>query len=246
MKKVAPIVRSLIDDNISDQESLRKGVINYTNYAEYLKKDVEKAVGHSVNTSTIRAAVVNYAYKLTENDFIFDSNIKCISTKSDICYLRLEESIAIAEKLHKINMEINNQKGGVINILHGSYETGIITNQHNKEKIKNELYDEKLIKEEDKVALISIEYSQKTDLSGILCNVARYLLFEKIPILATLNTHSEILLVIPNDDLPKCHMTLSRMKSDNENEKERLNKSVTKMKNINRKISTNSKKNKKK
>lgn len=230
---VAHLVRSIIDENYIFQEPFIRGILHYERFIEYIKKDIEKKMGHEVTKSAIRQALKNYSIKIRKKNYlIFDQTFKSISLKTDICYLAVEESVASADKLQKINHEINNQKGGILNIFYGNYEIGIITNQDNKEKVKDELYDEVVVKEVDDVALLSLSYSQKkTHTLGLLYQVSRYLAFENIDIFTLQNTPSEISLVIQNEDSSKCITILNKMKSDQKKDKDMFNKTVTQLKN---------------
>jgi hypothetical protein len=230
--KIAHVVRSIIDDHYFLQEPFIRGIAHFDKLSKYIKNDVEQIVGHEVTFGSIRTALQRYSETITKKyDKIFLNYFKEIATKTEMCYIVVEESVTSLDKLQKLNHEINNQKGGIFNISYGNYESGIVTNQDNKEKVLDSLNNEKIVNEVDNLALISLTYSQKrTHTLGIIYNVSRYFAFEDIEIFSFQNTPSELSILVETKKLPKCISILNKMKSENKKDKDMFNKSIKQLK----------------
>jgi len=178
-------------------------------------------LGKEVRHSAVVMALRRYAGKLenTKKKPVFNYFRETI-LKTDICYIVLEESAVLLEKILNFYPEIDVKRGGIFNIIQGNYEMGIITNSRYKEKVMELIGDEKILKVIEDLVVVSLTYSKDFLFSpGIMYNVLRFIAWENINIVGIILTPKELNLVILREDTIKCYQTLEKMvKISSENE----------------------------
>ena len=221
MVTVSHVVQKLVNDQILLQEAINKNIVSYNLLAKYLRPKIEKEVGRGVKHSAVVMALRRYAGKLenTKKKPVFNYFRETI-LKTDICYIVLEESAVLLEKILNFYPEIDVKRGGIFNIIQGNYEMGIITNSRYKEKVMELIGDEKILKVIEDLVVVSLTYSKDFLFSpGIMYNVLRFIAWENINIVGIILTPKELNLVILREDTIKCYQTLEKMvKISSENE----------------------------
>jgi len=221
MVTVSHVVQKLVKDQILLQEAINKNLVSYNLLAKYLRPKIEKEVGRGVKHSAVVMALRRYAGKLenTKKKPVFNYFRETI-LKTDICYIVLEESAVLLEKILNFYPEIDVKRGGIFNIIQGNYEMGIITNSRYKEKVMELIGDEKILKVIEDLVVVSLTYSKDFLFSpGIMYNVLRFIAWENINIVGIILTPKELNLVILREDTIKCYQTLEKMvKISSENE----------------------------
>ena len=102
--------------------------------------------------------------------------------------------------------------GKIFNIVHANYEIGIITNQSIKEKILNELSDQKVKRVVGDLVVICLTYSKdylKTP--GVIYNVTRFLAWENINVYSIWLTTQEFNILISHDDTIRTFSILNKL-----------------------------------
>jgi len=132
--------------------------------------------------------------------------------KTDICYIVVEESSTSLDKIQALYNEVDFKRGGILNVIQGNYEMGIITNQRSKDTLLGLLSDEKILNVIEDLVAISLTYSKDfMFVPGILYNVLRFLTWENINIVGIIMTQKELSLIVSRIDAMNCYNTLERL-----------------------------------
>ena len=107
-------------------------------------------------------ALRRYSEKIKQKSKIpkFDFHSE-INMKTNICDTAVQKSSALFAKLQKIHNIADFGKGDTLNIIHGNYEVSIVTNMKHLAAIKKELKGEKIIKVEQNLVALSLNFSEK-------------------------------------------------------------------------------------
>jgi hypothetical protein len=213
MVTVSQITQKLIEDNLLFQESIFIGITNYTSLAKLIKSDVEKIYKNKVKLSTITRAIQRYAEMAHEKREMFNFNyFKGIKLDSNVIYIVVHESFKSLDKIRSAYDEIDFQDGGIFNILQGNHEIAIITNKEYKDIILDFLSDEKIthiVEDHDSITLTYLKDYSFTP--GLLYSISRNIAWQKINVLAWLNTPQELTLIVHENDATKCYNILNKM-----------------------------------
>ena len=193
------------------QEAVNQGIVSFNKLASTLKPEIEEELGRTVKLSAIvmalRRSTENLKKTTTKPKFSY--SIETI--KTDISYLVFEESSIFHNKLEKIYSNIDFRKGGILNIIQGNYEVGIIINSKYKEKLLDILYEEKVIATVNDLVSISLTYTKDFLYTpGIIYDVTRFLAWENINVIEIILTTTEISIIVDKKDLMRCYKTLGR------------------------------------
>jgi hypothetical protein len=218
MVTVSQITQKLIEDNILYQESIFIGITNFTSLAKIIKPDIEKIYGDRVNLSTITRAIQRYAEIAHEKQERFKFNyFKGIKLDSNVVYIVIRESSKALDKIRTAYEEIDFKEGGVFNILHGNREIVIITNKEYKDNILDILKVEKITHVVEDHNLITLAYSKDYSYTpGLIYGISRNIAWQKINVLAWLDTPHELTLLVHDSDATKCYNILNKMQKNNQ------------------------------
>lgn len=226
MVTISHVVQDVLKRQVLIQEAINHGIVSYNKLAENLKPQIESELGKTVKHSAIVMALRRTSDKFQKASLqpAFSYSIETI--KTDISYVVLEESPTLLSKLEKLYSVIDFKKGGILNIIQGNYEVGIILNYKYKDKLLDILYEEKVLDEVDNLVSISLTYSKNFLFTpGILYDVSRFLAWENINAIDIILTKTELSLIIDKRDLMRCYKTLGRF-AENKNSGEQQVKEI--------------------
>lgn len=212
MVTVSHVVNRLIDNKKFLQEAINQGVISNQSLAKKLKPEVESELGQEIKTSAIVMALRRYEEKLESiREPPFDYFLE-IGMKTNICYIVVSESASLLPKISTLYRSIDFKRGGILNISHGTYQAGIITNDRYKEKLLDILKTENIVHVIPDIVMISLTYAKDfTFTAGVLYDVVRFVTWENINMLNVLHTPSELFLYVEKKDAVRCYKTLERL-----------------------------------
>lgn len=213
MVTVSYVVSKLINDKIFLQEAMNQGVISYNSLATKLKPEIEAELGKEIKHSAIAMALRRYEETLKKSvkEPSFDYFVETIM-KTNMCYIVLRETPSLLPKLFTLYHIIDFRKGGVLNIIQGNHEVGVITNERYKEKLLDILKIETVLREDEDLVSLSLMYSKDFTLTpGVVYNVSRFIAWENINIINILHTPTELALVVDKKDAMKCYKTLQKL-----------------------------------
>ncbi len=131
--------------------------------------------------------------------------------KTNLFYIVLEESPTLLSKIQELYPIIDFKKGGMLNIIQGNFEVGIVTNQKYKEDLLDLLHDEKILDSLDDLVSVSLTYPMDfLHTPGIIYDISRFMAWENINIVDIIITKTELDLIISKEDLTRCYQTLGK------------------------------------
>jgi len=213
MVTVSHVVEKLMENKLYLQETMHQGVISCNSLATKFKTEIEDELGKEVKHSAIVMALRRYEEKLSKSirEPSFDYFIETIM-KTNITYIVLRETPSLLPKLSTLYHVIDFKKGGILNIIQGNNEVGVITNERYKEKLLDLLKMESVYIKVDNLVSISLMYSKDfTFTPGVVYNVSRFIAWENINIINILHTPTELSLVVNEADAMKCYRILQKL-----------------------------------
>jgi len=212
MVTIAHLVKKHIDCMPFLQEAMFKEIISYGNLADELQPAIEKELGKKVKTSAVIMALRRYAESLKftkKKKFDFSSEIIMRTGLIDIAVLKSLNLFGILDKIYKI---VDYEKGELLNIIQGTNEVAIITNNKYEKKVIDILKDEKIINVEKNLVSISMSYPQEfIHTPGIIFAVVRKLSWENINIYEIVSTFTELTFIINKKDLTRAYNVLNEV-----------------------------------
>ena len=215
MVSVSQAVRSIIKEKPLIYDGLLEGIISHAALAEYLLPEIEKETGKKVALPAIVMAIRRYSTSISETegikkkDFKFNSEIIMKTGLADLTIVKSPSSI---EKLKKIYLLADYDKGDTINIIHGNYEITIVISEKHLEKVKNILKDEKILNIENNLVSLSVSFSRDFLYTpGILAKVTRRLALENINVYESISTMTELIYIISKRDSIKAYKAMQSL-----------------------------------
>ena len=140
------LVKKYVSENPFLLEAMSKDLISYGNLAEQLKSDIEQELGKKVKESAIVMALRRYAEELHGFDkkivkFKFSGEI---IMRTNIMDFNIIKSNNLLNKIKNLYSLVDFEKGDTLNIILGSNEVSIVTNEKYKDKFSNFLKGEKI------------------------------------------------------------------------------------------------------
>ena len=105
---------------------------------------------------------------------------------------------------------VNFEKGDTLNIILGSNEVSIVTNEKYKDKFSNFLKGEKILNKEFDLVALTIVFGSKDffDTPGIIFTSTRKLAWEQINIYEIISTMTELSFILSKKDSMKAYNAL--------------------------------------
>jgi len=215
MVTASHLVKKALSGNSFLLEAMSKELISYGNLAEQLKPEIEQELGKKVKESAIVMALRRYAEELQN----FDKNIKKfkfhgeILMRTNIMDFNIVKSNSLLNKIKNIYSLVNFEKGDTLNIILGSNEVSIVTNEKYKEKLSNFLKGEKILnKKFDLVALtIVFEGLGFFTTPGVIFTAIRKLAWEQINIYEIVSTMTELTFILSKKDSIRAYNVLQEL-----------------------------------
>lgn len=219
MPTISHVTERMINARPLLQEAILEDIVSYASLAEKITPEIEKELGKKISHMAVVMAVRRYAEKIKQKSLMERRGKKKefslrgdIIMKTGICDIGILKSPSLFAKLRKISAMTDYEKGDVMNIIEGSQEIAIITNERYFKKIKEILKAEKIVNQQKSLALISINFSKKyVEEIGVIALITRRLAWDGINILEIVSTYRELSFVVSKDDVIKAYNTLQEM-----------------------------------
>ena len=116
----------------------------------------------------------------------------------------------LLNKIKNLYSLVNFEKGDTLNIILGSNEVSIVTNEKYKDKFSNFLKGEKILNKEFDLVALTIVFGSKDffDTPGILFTSTRKLAWEQINIYEIISTMTELSFILSKKDSMKAYNAL--------------------------------------
>jgi aspartokinase len=193
------------------QEALIDGIVSYANLAERLHPLIEKSLGKKVKHAAIVMALRRYAETLQAADRSTTKLSHELVIKTNLCDIAVQKSLPLTEKLKSIERLVRHEKGDLLNVVHGNYETSIVVNQKYRKEIERLLRGEHIIAVRDQLVAIAMTFSGKFyDTPGIIAKYTRALAWANVNIIEIVSTYTELTFIIDEHDLTKAYEVLGQ------------------------------------
>jgi len=213
MVTVSNVVQKIIDDRVFVQESMQKGIISFSLLAKQIKGDVEDILGKSVKKHAIEMALRRHSeqLKIKHKKIQFDYSSDIIM-KTKICDIAAVRSTTLLEKLKKLYEIVDFERGDILNIIHGTSEVNIVTNERYKQKLLDILKNEKIIITEDSLVSLTMTFSKDFFYTpGVIFNIIRNIAWENINVYEIVSTNTELTFILHKKDAMKGYRALEKL-----------------------------------
>tara|TARA_B100000315_G_scaffold227705_1_gene235868 strand:+ start:2030 stop:2686 length:657 start_codon:yes stop_codon:yes gene_type:complete len=217
MVTVSHLVKKIVSENTFLLEAMCKNLISYGNLAEQLKPEIERELQKKVKESAIIMALRRYEEELQD----FDKKIKKfkfqgeIIVRTNIIDFNIVKSSNLLNKIKNLYSLVNFGKGDTLNIILGSNEVSIVTNEKYKDKLPNFLKGEKILNKEFDLVALTIVFEGKNFLTtpGVIFTAIRKLAWEQINIYEIVSTMTELTFILGKKDSMKAYNALQEFVS---------------------------------
>jgi len=215
MVTISHLVKKYVSKNSFLLEAMSKELISHGNLAEELKPEIEQELGQRVKESAIVMALRRYEEELQN----FDENIKKfkfsgeIILRTNIMDFNVVKSSSLLGKIKNIYNLVNFEKGDTLNIILGSNEVSIVTNEKYKERLSNFLKGEKIIHKESDLVALTVIFDSKDFINtpGVIFMAIRKIAWEQINIFEIISTMTELTFILGKKDSMKAYDVLQEL-----------------------------------
>lgn len=214
MVTISHIVNKLVDEKTYLQEAIGKGIASYGSVAKRLKPEIEEELGKQVAHYAIVAALRRYAERMDIRfkEIKFKGNQSEVNLKTNIIDMNVLKTPTLFDKLKRLYDAIDFEKGDILHIIYGRNSVTIVTNERYKEKLINFLNDEKVIKVDENLILLSFTVSKEIlNVPGVLFQIVRNFAWENINIIEVLSIDLEIIFIVRETDATAGYKALQRL-----------------------------------
>lgn len=212
MVTVSHLVKKIVSANSFLLEAMSKELISHGSLAEQIKTEIEQELGKKVKESAIVMALRRYEEELQCYDkkikrFMFHGEI---IMRTNIIDFNVVKSNNLLNKIKNIYNLVDFDKGGTLNIILGSNEVSIVTNEKYKEKLSNFLKGEKIISKNFDLVALTVIFDSKDFMStpGVIFTAIRKLSWEQINIYEIISTMTELTFILNKKDSMKAYNSL--------------------------------------
>lgn len=203
-ESVSRKVREIVDKTPFMRDILRKGFLNYSNFAESIIDEVSAACNKGVRASAIIMALRRYGDELQkDNGPVATEDLKyTIVMHTNIAYLDFMKTPELVQQIGALyNLAVKNGGNDFMNIITSSDTVTIGVSESLLPAIEEMTKGSKLLyKQVDMVALSMVWGSPEIQNPGIVYESARRLAWNSINVLEIFSTVTELSFVIKRTD----------------------------------------------
>jgi hypothetical protein len=212
-EKTAKLVKEEINSSFFILESLKKGIINYSELARQILPKI-KQENLKANFASVLIAIQRYYDEVKDKkvhegfrDILTGSEIIMKNNIIDLTYERTKE---VTKTINEVSKIIKWDMGDILFIIQGNCEITVIIDKRNLKKfesIKNQLLEKK-----ENLALLSLRepediFAYSKGLVGFFALLSTLLADKNINIWEAATTYKQNIFVIQESDLPKAYET---------------------------------------
>jgi hypothetical protein len=212
-------VALVMEKNLKEEpflfEALTRKLINYGSLANELKPTIEKELGKEVKIAAIimalrRLSEKNFSRK-KRTTFQPKSELNIKTGLFDITFFRSTE---LVKKIPSAYSIVSFEEGGFLNIIQGSYEVNIISNEIYSEKIMSLFKGEKILNTEKNLVAVSMKFTKEFFYTpGIISSIISELAWHNINVFEAISTMTEFTVIVKKKDLLRTYETLDKLLS---------------------------------
>jgi hypothetical protein len=214
----AQLVKEEINSSIFLLETLKKGIINYSELTRQLLPKI-KEKNKKANFPSVLIAIQRYYDEIKEKsglpnqfgEILKDSDL---IMKNNILDLTFERTKEVMKNINEVSKTIRWDMGDIMFVIQGTAELTVIIDKKNLKKfdtIKN-----KIIEKKEDLALLSLREpdevsSYSRGLVGFFALLTTLLADKNINIWEVATTYKQNIFIIYESDLPKAYETLKKL-----------------------------------
>lgn len=213
MVTISHIVQKLVDKRIFIQESMSKNIISYTSLAKQLQPEIEQELKKPIKRHAIEMALRRYAEQIQQKhkSISFDYSSDIIM-KTQICDISVQRTPSFLKKIKNLYDFVELEKGDLLNIIQGSSEVSIVTNERYKKKFLDILKNETIVNVEEQLVSLTMTFSKDFLYTpGVIFNIIRNIAWENINIFEIISTNTELTFIIPKSNAVEGYKALEKL-----------------------------------
>jgi len=217
MKTISSCVESILKRQSFLEESLSRGIINFSALAEELVPEISKILGKPVKSGAIMMALrrysipqdINNPYKLKK----VVNQLGDITVRSNLTDFTYKNSVTLIDSHAKILSLINKKPNIFYAFTRGIHESNLIITTQEKDNVLKSFNKEQLLESIDKLSAISIQLpSNNTKITGLYYHIFKRLAWDGISIYEVVSTTNEFTLVFEDHYIDNAFGIISRLK----------------------------------
>ena len=213
MVTISHVVQKIVDKRIFIQESMNKNIISYASLAKQLQPEIEEELEKTVKRHAIEMALRRYTEQLQQKhktiSFDYSSDI---IMKTQVCDISVLRSQTFLKKINTLYDTVKLEKGDILNIIHGSHEVSIVTNERYKQKFLDIIQNENILNVEENLISLTMTFSKEFLYTpGVVFNIIRNIAWENINIFEIISTNTELTFIIHKRDAIRAYKTLEKL-----------------------------------
>ncbi len=213
MVTVSHIVQKLVNERVFIQESMNKKIISYASLAKQLQPEIEEELEKPVKNHAIEMALRRYADQLQKKhktiSFDYSSDI---IMKTQVCDISVLRSPMLLKNLKNFYNIVQLEKGDILNIILGSNEVSIVTNERYKQKFCDMLKNEIVLNVEEELVSLTMTLSKNfLNTPGVIFNIIRNIAWDNINIFEIVSTNTELTFIIHKKDAMRGYKALEKL-----------------------------------
>ncbi len=210
----AQLVKEEINSSLFLAESLKRGIINYSELTRQILPKI-KAKNKKANFSSVLISlqrlydeVKNEKQSISFEEILRDAEL---IMKTNIVDITLERTKNVVKRINEISREIRWDMGDIMFTIQGTSEITIICDKKNFKKFES--IKKSIIETQENLAILSLRESQDlNDYSkntiGFLAHLLSLLSDKKINIVELATTFKQNIFILKEDDLSMAYITL--------------------------------------
>lgn len=196
------------------EESLSKGIINYSALAREIRPQIEKKLYKSVKEGAIVMALKRISQRLSKNKSKVGvtSNLTDLTVRSNLSEFTFQHSETLPEKTRQLFTQIATKRDIVCTLSEGIRETTFIISSEIVNTAKEVFIGEVLIAQINNLSSISIKLPKEVVyIPGVYYQILKMLAWEDINIIEVLSTYTELTIIIENKDVDRAFSSLKNL-----------------------------------
>jgi len=213
MVTISHIVQKIVDKRIFIQECMSQNIISYASLAKQLQPEIEEELEKPVKRHAIEMALRRYTDQLQQKHktITFDYSSDIIM-KTQICDISVLRSPAFLKKIKNLYDTVELERGDILNIINGSHEVSIVTNERYKQRFLDILKNENILNVEEHLISLTMTFSKEFLYTpGVIFNIIRNIAWENINIFEIISTNTELTFIIHKSDAVKAYKALEKL-----------------------------------
>lgn len=204
MIKIQDIVRDIVYNEEEALYSLTEGYMNLSAYAKRIQKEVEDRTMKEVKASGIVVALSRVQKEIKKvNPLIQEIKINNITTKSPLSEIVFEKTPVILSRLSSLYEKVKTTSDDFLAMTLSTSEVTVICSDKIKEAVLKH-FDGKPRMIEAGLASLGISIDPKYyPMPNITYSLIRRIAKKRIPLAETITTHTEIIFIFAQKNLPE-------------------------------------------